>query len=128
MNAKNRVTGEDRSRIASRLVELSNQVLSTSENSRYFSLTVGNGPNSLAATVHKDSDRVSFFIPSTDLRNQAVEKGFELKEAPQSKGRNKDWFRFSLLRLDDIEGNEDLFRNIVAESVKTIIDRKPSRN
>jgi hypothetical protein len=122
---KSEMTREDRLRVAARIVELSNQVLSTKENVHYIALKIGSGSNSNAARVR--NNRVSFFIRSTDLLNKARAEGFDPEPLKSTTAANKDKFRFWGLGLSDIEAHEALFREIVKESVGTIMDRRPKR-
>jgi hypothetical protein len=121
------MTREDRLKIAARIVELSNQVLSTAENKDYIALKIGSGPNSNAVRVGKRSDRVSFFIRSMDILKRAEAKEFKPEPLKPTTEANKDKFRFWGLHLSDIEAHEALFREIVKESVETVMDRKPGR-
>jgi hypothetical protein len=123
---KSEMTREDRLRIAARIVELSNQVLSTKGNIDYIALKIGSGPNSNVARVR--NNRVSFFIRSKDLFNWAVSKGFDPEPLTSTTAANKDKFRFRNLSLRDIEDHEALFREIVKESVGVVIDRRPKEN
>jgi len=114
---------EDRLKIAARIVELSNQVLSTKENAHYIALKIGSGPNSNTVNVWKSHDRVGFFIRSSDLLRKAEAEGFK----PEPAKRQLDRYRFWELSLRDIEAHEPLFREIVKESVGVIMDRRPKR-
>lgn len=118
-------TREDRLKVAALIVELSNQVLSTKENIHYIALKIGSGSNSNAVRVR--NDRVSFFIPSTVLINKARAEGFDPEPLKSTTAANKDKFRFRGLGLSDIEAHEALFREIVKESVETIMARRPRR-
>jgi hypothetical protein len=109
---------EDRLKIAEHIVKLSDQVLSTRENPKYIALKIGNWN---AVTVRKNSDRVSFFITSTDLINRTKAAGFDPALVPAK----KDKYRFWGLRLADLQTHEDLFREIVKESRRTITDSSP---
>jgi hypothetical protein len=127
MTTTRHLESEDRLRIAERIVELSNQVLSTKVNGEYIALKVGTGANSNAVIVRKSEDRVSFFIRSTDLLNRAKAEGFDPVQTKLT-GSFKDRYRFWGLSIADLHNHEDLFREIVNESVHTIIDRRPKRN
>jgi hypothetical protein len=118
-------TREDRLRVAAQIVELSNQVLSTTENSRYIALKIGSGSNSNAIRVR--NSRVSFFIRSTGLLDKAKDEGFDPQPLKSTTAANKDKFRFWHLSLSKIEDHEVLFKEIVKESVETIMDRRPKR-
>jgi hypothetical protein len=107
---------EDRSQIAERIVELSDGVLSKENKLSYIALKVG--PR-VAAVVSK-SDRVQFMIPSTDLLHKLTEKRFTLEKAPKSIPMHEHKYYFRGLRLNDINDNEPLFREIVQESVRTL--------
>jgi hypothetical protein len=118
-------TREDCLKVAALIVELSNQVLSTKENVDYIALKIGSGANSNAVRVR--DNRVSFFIRSTELLNRARAEGFEPEPLKSTTAANKDKFRFRGLGLSDIEAHEALFREILKESVGTIMDRRPKR-
>ena len=115
---------EDRLKIAAQIVELSDQVLSKKVNLSHIALKIGSGPNSVAAVV-SNSDRVSFFIRSTDLLNRAKAEGFNPIEAELTSPKNEHRFRFYCLSPANIEAHEGLFREIVQESMRTIMDRRP---
>jgi hypothetical protein len=121
-------TREDRLKVAALIVELSNKRLSLSptNNTRYIALKIGSGPNSNAIRVR--NSRVSFFIRSTGLLNKAKYEGFDPQPLRSTTAANKDKFRFWGLRLSDIEAHEALFREIVKESVETIMDRRPKKH
>ncbi len=125
---KSEMTREDRLKIAARIVHLSDGVLEQRENGGYIALKIGSGPNSNAVRVGKRSDRVSFFIRSTDLRKKAEEEKFTPEPLEPTTAANKDKFRFWGLSLGDIEAHEALFREIVKESVSVVMDRRPRRN
>ena len=118
---------EDRKRIVEEIVRLSDGILSCSEGRNYYSLKVGDGPKSLAATVHKDSDRISFFIPSSDLLGQLRAMEFKFAEATRGRPRSRDWYRSSGLTLSKICENEDLFKQVVHESVNEVKSRQAKR-
>jgi hypothetical protein len=126
-DSKSGMTKGDRRKIAARIVELSDQVLSTNESDRHIALKIGSGPNSNTVNVSKRYDRVSFFIRSKNLFRKAETEGFTPKPAESPTAPNKDRFRFWELRLSDIEAHEALFREIVKESVSVIMDRRPKK-
>ncbi len=121
MKAGGQVTRDDPSTIAERIVELSDGVLSREKKRSYIALKVG---SRVAAVVSK-SDRVQFMIPSTDLLNRVTEKQFTLKKAPNSIPMHEHKYYFQGLRLNEINDNESLFREIVQESVRAL---RPKRN
>jgi hypothetical protein len=102
---------------------LSDGVLSMAKNGGYIALKIGTGPNSDAVTVREG--RVSFFIRSTGTLNRARAEGFAPALVDASGLSNKDKYRFPGLRLSDIDGHEALFREIVRDSISTILDRRP---
>ena len=122
---KSEMRREDRLKIAAKIAELSDRVLEPKENADYIALKIDSGPYSNAARVR--NNRVSFFIRSTDLLNRAKAEGFEPEPLKSTTEANKDKFRFWGLGLSHIEAHEALFREIVKESVGTIMDRRPKR-
>src|ERR1035437_934491 len=102
------MTREDRLKVADRIVELSDQVLSRAERRYHFALKIGSGPNSNTVNVSKRFDRVSFFIRSSSLLRKAEAEGFKPDPAESTWAPNKDRFRFRELRLRDIEAHEAL--------------------
>ena len=122
---KSEMTREEK--IAVRIVELSNQVLSTEDSNLHIALKIGAGPYSNAVTVSKHSDRVSFFL-STDLRRKAEAEGFKPEPVESTRPWPKDKFRFWHLGLSDLQAHEALFREIVKESVSVIMSRRSKRN
>jgi hypothetical protein len=105
-------------KIAARIVELSDQVLSTKENKHYIALQVGSPPNCNAVIV-SDLDHVNFRIPSQDLLNRVKAEGFTPEERTWS-GFFKGGLRFSRLGLDDLRAHEALFKEIIKGSIKEI--------
>jgi hypothetical protein len=105
--------------VAAKIVELSKGVFSAKINDGYIALKVG---NRIAASVHET--RASFFIPSTELLQKAREHFKRVELAPQTKPRNKEWYRIWGLSLNDLQNNETLFEQIVHESLKTVDLRK----
>jgi hypothetical protein len=123
---KSEMTREDRLKIiAAKIVELSDQRLSTHKNPKYVALKIGSGPYSNAVVVH--NNLVSFFIRSGDLLNWAKKEEFDPVEAPKTTPMNEHKLLFRGLGLSDIEAHEALFREIVMESVRMIMDRKPKK-
>ncbi|HEY1808407.1 MAG TPA: hypothetical protein VGG42_07575 [Acidobacteriaceae bacterium] len=115
-------------KVAGRIVELSDQVLSMNVNGNYIALKTGTGPNSNAVTVTKYEDRVSFFIRSTALLDRAKTEGFDPEIAKQTSPSKAHRYRFWGLSYFDLQEHEGLFREIVKESVSTIIDRRPKKH
>lgn len=127
--SKNETTKDDRRKIADRIVELSDGVLERPRDTkRHISLKIGAGPYSNAVTISKYFDRVNFFILSADLLRKAEAEGFKPETVESTRPWPKDRFRFWGLGLGDIQAHEALFREIVVESVRAIMDRKPRRN
>jgi hypothetical protein len=122
---RSEMSREDRLKVAAKIVELSDRVLEPKENADYVALKIESGPNSNAARVR--NNRVSFFIRSKDLLERAKREKFNPEPLKSTTAANKDKFRFRGLGLSDIEAHEALFREIVKESVGTIMDRKPKR-
>jgi hypothetical protein len=121
MMVARRLNGEDRSKIAARIVELSNGVLSIDPNPRsYIALKLG---SRVAATVSKRSDRVQFIIASTGLHQEA-ERRFLLEKPPKSIPMHEHKYNFPGLALNDISANEPLFREIVQEAVRILSPKK----
>ena len=114
-----------RSELAARLAKLSNQDLETKDNGRYVAVKIGIGPNSNVISVFPD--HVSFFIRSTDTLKRAGLEGFNPELPKVTSPRNKEKFQFGGLSVSEIDAHEDLFREIVDESVKVVTDRKPKR-
>jgi len=125
MTADQEMTREDRLTVAARIVELSDEILSTDENPQYIALKIASGPNSNAVTVW--SDHVSFFIRSTALLDKARADGFEPIQVKSTTPRNQDKYQFPRLSLNQILTHEALFREIVQESMRTIMDRRPKK-
>jgi hypothetical protein len=125
-------TIEDRRKIAHRIVELSDRVLSPYESASRIALRIGSPPNCNTISVSKRYDRVSFFIRSEDLRRRAEAElraeRFKPERLKSEAQRDKDRYRCSGLRLEDIEAHEALFREIVKESVSVVMDRRARRN
>jgi hypothetical protein len=119
---RSEMTRDDRWKIADRIVDLSNQVLSREESGIHIALRIGFPPNSNTVTVSKRANRVCFFIRSMDLLRKAEAEGF--KPEP----RSKDRYRFWGLGLSDIDAHEALFREIVKESVSVIMSRRSKKN
>ena len=112
--------------MASRIVELSNGVLSTGKiKSGYIPLKIESGPYSNAVCVH--NNLVSFFIRSGDLLNRAKAEGFAPEPAPRTVPMDEHKILFRNLGLSDIQAHEALFREIVMESVRTIMDLRPKK-
>ena len=107
---------QNRSKIAHRIVELSDGVLSEEKKHSYIALKVG----SRVAAVVSNSDRVQFLIPSTELQQKVTEKQFSLKEAPKSIPMHEHKFYIRGLNLDQLNANEPLFREIIRESVSAL--------
>jgi len=131
MTARMVLKPEDRLEIADRIAQMSDPVLSIQNNdSGYLSLKVGTGPYSNAVTVWKNEDRVSFFIRSTDILNKASAAGFTpiAVDPTATASNNKYKYAFELLSFTDLQNNEGLFREIVKDSVETVVDRRPRRN
>jgi hypothetical protein len=116
---------ENRLKIATRIVELSNQRLSTHPNPKYIALKIGSGPYSNAFAVR--NDRISCFIHSTDLLNRIKSAGFNPREAPKTTPMNEHKFYFSGSDMKNIQNHGELLREVVNESVATIIDRRPRK-
>lgn len=130
MTARLALAMEDRLKIAELIAQMNDPVLRIEDNkpSGYFSLKVGTGPNSNVVTVRKNKDQVSFFISSTGLLNKARAAGFDPQAAEPNRPCDKDKYRFRNLSFADLQNNEGLFREIVKNSVETIVARRPKRN
>ncbi len=113
--------GNDRSEIAKRLVELSNQVLSKKENKTHIALKVKNR----VAVLVSHSERVQFIITSEDLVNRVRAEKFNLTPAPNSIPMHEIKYYFEGLGINQIRAHELLFKEIVNESVQAVMDRKP---
>jgi hypothetical protein len=118
-------TKEERLILADRIVELSSSVLSKKENQHYLALQVGAPPYCNAVVLTWRKDRVSFYIPSTDLRKQAAAEGFELEPAKPMVALNKHKYLIYGLKLADLQKHEDLFKAVVKESVDFILSQRP---
>jgi hypothetical protein len=70
---------------------------------------------------------VSFYIPSADLRDQATSEGFKFDPANPAMALNKHKYLIYGLKLTDLKKHEDLFRDIVKESVDFILGQRPTR-
>jgi hypothetical protein len=62
-----------------------------------------------------------------DLLNRARTQGFDPEPLKSTTAANKDKFRFRDLSLSDIDAHESLFREIVHESMQTVMDRRPKK-
>ena len=118
---------EDRLKVAAKIAELSDLPLSTQENlkSNYVALKIESGPYSNAICVH--NNRVSFLIRSTDLLKKATEDRLNPEPAPRTVPMDENKFLFWGLGMSDIQAHEALFREIVMESVRTIMDLRPKK-
>jgi len=113
--------------MASRIVDLSNKVLSTgTTSSGYIPLKIESGPYSNAVAVGRNWVRC--FIQSTALLEKAREEGFDPRKPLKTAPFNEHKFYFDGLCLGDIDAHETLFAEIVKESVKVIMDRRPKKN
>jgi hypothetical protein len=121
MNIDQSMPGNDRSKIAARLVELSNQVLSKKNNRTHIALKVKNR----VAVLVSHSDRVQFIISSTDLLERVKAEKFNLKPAPKYIPMHEVKHYFEGLGLNQIQAHELLFKEIVNESVAAVSDRRP---
>lgn len=117
------LTLEDCESIADLIVRMSDQVLSKKRNNGYFALKIDSGPNSNVVTILKN--RVSFFISSSGLVDKAKGAKFDPKAVED---RDKYKYQFWHLSLHDLQNNDELFREIVKDSIATIMDRRPHRN
>jgi len=113
---------EDRLRIAERIVELSGKRLLTKINTDHITLKVG--PS--VAVVISNSDRVGFFIRSKYLLDKAREEGFSPESAKIKWKKDEHKFLFPRLSLGQIDAHEELFREIVDESIATTFAPKNS--
>ena len=127
-NVKSEMISEERRKIADRLVELSDGVLSLEDSDRHIALRIGSPPNCNAVTVSKRADRVTFLIRSIDLLRKAEQHGFKPVSAKLVAQRDKDRHRFQGLSASDIQAHESIFKEIVMDSVRTIMDRRPKKN
>jgi hypothetical protein len=126
MKAVTQQSETEQEAMASRIVELSNDVLSTGKTkSGYIPLKIASGPYSNVFAVRKN--RISCFIRSTELLSRVRAEGFNPEEAPKTVPMNEHKFYFWGLGLDDIHSHESLFREVVQESVRTIMDRRPKK-
>ncbi|MGO9775228.1 MAG: hypothetical protein ACLPM3_01410 [Terracidiphilus sp.] len=116
---------EERLVLAEQIVELSSAVLSKKENQRYLALQVGTPPYCNAVALAWSKDRVSFYIRSTDLVNQAILEGFKPEPAKSAAVLSKHKYDFYGLKTVDLRKHEDLFRAIVKESVDFILSQRP---
>jgi hypothetical protein len=116
---------EERVTIAQKIVELSSNRLSISENRRYIALKMGDGAYSNTATVGLRRNRVSFHVPSTELIGQANEAGLR----PQSANARRLFFKhqqfFNGLTMSDVKKHEDLFRAITNDSLDWVLSQRP---
>jgi hypothetical protein len=115
--------------IAKRIVELSNNVLSTEKKkSGIIVLKYESGPYSNAVVVRKS--RVRFLIQSTDLFEKAKKERFNPKPEDTQNVTSfiEHKVNFEGLRLRDIEAHEPLFKEIVNESVSFIMGLRPKKN
>jgi len=122
--SKREMTREDRLRIADRIVNLSDGEIERKETDRGIRMKIGSGPYSIGCFVSTHYDRVSFFIRSTNLLGKAEAEGFKPKPAERTRPGNEDLYRFWELSLNDIEAHEALFKGIVKESVRVVMDHK----
>jgi hypothetical protein len=126
--SESEVAGDDRMKIADLIVALSNNVLSKDVSARHIALRIGSPPNCNTVTISKGVDRVSFYIQSTDLRKKAEAEGFKPEALELVALRNKDKYRFRGLSLSDIQAHEALFREIVKESLRVVMDKRPKKS
>ena len=116
------MTRDDRLKIATRIVDRSNQALSTVERQNHIALKIGTGPYSNAVMV--TDSYVKFLIRSEDLRNRAKEEGFNPEEVIWKGPWAGFGYRFRGLRLNDIQEHEGFFKAVVQESINEIGYRK----
>jgi hypothetical protein len=128
MKSKVALIADDRLRIAERLKELSDDLLSLNAIPKdYISLELGTASNKNAIHVNRHSDRVSFYLRSHDLLNRLATAGFAPQLSPQTKPMFRDRYRIFGLNIDLINQNVGLFRDAVAESIEVLQSRKPAK-
>lgn len=122
MEADRMTEKQDRWEIANSIKRLSERLSEPKQNEAYLTFKIGTRN---AINVWTNSDHVSFYLPSTELLEKARAAGFEPEEEPdQTKPRNTNWFKFWRLSASEIEAHEELFREIVQESMKTASQRE----
>lgn len=113
----------DRLKLAARIVELSNQVLSTKQNKDYIALQIGTPPNCNAVIV-SDDDYVKFLVRSTNRAEEFIDRakteGGFTPDKPKWRGEWRGSCRFWGLGLNDLQTHEGLFRDMVEQSVNSL--------
>ena len=110
-----------RSEVVAKVVELSDHLLETKVNIDYIALKADGS----VVVVVSNSKQVGFFIRSTEILKKASSAGFELEKGRLKSPKDEDKYLFRNLGADEMEANKELFREIIHESVRTIMDRRP---
>ncbi len=124
MTIENPPARENRRNVAVKIVELSDQRLSTSENTDHISPKIGLS----VAVVVSNSDQVGFFIRSTELLDKIKQAGLSLKKGRVKNPKDENKYVFRALSPENIEAHKELFREIVEESIQTTIGRRLKRD
>jgi hypothetical protein len=118
-------SNEDRRELAKAIAALSPRILSIKENKKYVALQIGMRPYCNAISLSLYKDRVSFYIPSTQLRNEAIVAEFEPEPANAKTTLAEHKYYFNGLRVAGLQKHELLFKAIVKESVDYVLSQKP---
>ncbi|MFZ0395008.1 MAG: hypothetical protein WCF17_10415 [Terracidiphilus sp.] len=116
-----------RQELAEAIAALSTRPLSIKGNQKYLALQSGAPPfcNVVSLSLHKD--RVSFYIRSTQLMNEAVAADFKPEPAvARTRGLVERKYYFNGLKLADLQKHEPMFKAIVNESIDFVLGQKPA--
>lgn len=116
MMLEQRVLKEGRLKIAERIVDLSDKRLSTKVNAGHITLKIG----ASVAVVVSSSDRVGFYIRSTDLLERARAAGINLTKAKEKYLKDEHKYHFPGLSVAALDKDEPLFRAIIQDSVNLV--------
>ncbi|HTB96696.1 MAG TPA: hypothetical protein VK716_06790 [Terracidiphilus sp.] len=104
--------------IAAEIARLSDQSLESVPRKHHIAMKLKGETGAYSnAVIVSDSDYVKFFIRSKDLQKKAEEKQFTLKAVDSIGTRAGFGFRFSGLRLNQIQANEEFFKTIIHGSI-----------
>ena len=123
MEFDQRVFKEGRLRIAERIVDLSDKRLSTKVNTDHVTLKVGAN----VAVVVSSSNRVGFYIRSTDLLERAKAAGLNLQKAKVKYLKDEYKYHFPGLTIGALDKDEPLFRAIIQDSLDVVQSPRPKR-
>ena len=118
---KSEMNREDRLKVAAKVVELSDHALSTKVNKDHITLKADGS----VVVVVSNSDQVGFFIRSTEIRTKISNAGFKLEKGRLKSPKDEDKILIRNLGTEEMEANKELFREVIYESVRTIMDRRP---